>query len=321
MNGIKLQRIFLGVAMSFIVITILCRSQQTNMVDTNFLKTVEHMSSKEAEKIMRDKAGVSEIIALEDKVRSLPDSNALTKLCEFVTKGDSTLGPNAASALGNISDVLSRYQINRLVMPSLIVGLECSNEAIRRESSITIAEHYSSFAEPAIPALSAIVNEPNEAANAAPFAVETLGKLGPAATGALPSLLQILNRREIEGVGGSLSLRAKVVDAIGKIGLKDPAVHSRIKAALIDPNPCVQAKSAQILLKNETDADRAIDTLNHLLQSDDTLAQDCAFDVVSELPSIPNAIIPTLQKLNDQKNLSGHDSAHRLLMRLQTQGN
>jgi hypothetical protein len=146
-------------------------------------------------------SGLNNVLRLVEEFSKSRDTNVLKKLADLVTQPDQ--GANATAGLQRLKSVVSKEEISTLILPALINGLDSSVKSTCRQSAIALADEFNFFAGPAIPALCRVATNVNEAVNAAPFAVEALGRLGKQASTAVPALIEILAHEELES--GSFS--------------------------------------------------------------------------------------------------------------------
>lgn len=244
-------------------------------------------------------SGVARVVALAEQFKGTSDTNVLVQLASLVE--DRKHGAKAVGALAGLRPKLTPDQISSIVVPALIKGLQGSNAAVRREAALSFCQEFTGAATPAVPALIGVLEDRAEAVNASPVAAEALGKIGPAAAEAIPSLLRVLENTKLESEWlEDGSVRARAAQAIGRIGIKDPQVRKQVEKALADDSPYVRAMSAQALLDNNCEGSAATRILAGLMKAEDVGVRRFALQVIEGLKSMPESLQEPLKgALND----------------------
>jgi len=259
-------------------------------------------------------SGLSVVLGLADDFRRTSNTKALDSLAALTT--DPKSGANAIACLAGLERIMTPEQVTSIVIPALVKGLQGSNAAIRRQAAMSFSERVVEFAVPAIPALVVVLEEPTEVVNAAPFAAVTLGRFGPLASNAIPNLLKILERPEVESGGfEDASVRVRAAEAIGRIGVKDAKVCEQFGKFLGDHNVYVRAASAQALLRNDCEHDPAARTLAGLMEVDDTGVRRFAVQVIQALPSTPELLREALKNAMNDPDSEVASAARAILNR------
>ncbi|MEX2113670.1 MAG: HEAT repeat domain-containing protein, partial [Pirellulales bacterium] len=163
--------------------------------------------------------------------------------------------------------------------------------------------------EAGLPALTAALKRPESRGQAAVL----LGRIGPAAHSAVPSLLDAISDEDPE-------VRREVLYALGAIIADKGPADPRIVAALDDPEVRVRATAAYALGRAGAAAKPAVPKLRNLLESDDPLVRVvCAWSLAHIAPDdaqLARSIVPVLIHGTKSDNLMMRRGAADALGRL-----
>ncbi len=268
-----------------------------------------------------EESGLGPVLRLAERYKETSDRDALKQLAAMAD--DPYQGGNAIAAIGQIKSSINSNDLRNIVLPALIRGLKSAYPDARQQAAIEFAEDFTDVIEPAVPALISVAENRDEEVNAAPFAVDALGKLtgaGRSRTNIIQCLLSILNRQELPqlaaGGYGDASIRVRAAEAIGRIGATNRLVQARLRGALMDSSPYVRAAAAGALLRNSNQIEQASGAINDLMRDSDLAARQFALEVLDGLPVIPISLRPALLSAERDPDLA--NSARTLLKRMET---
>jgi hypothetical protein len=262
----------------------------------------------------RQDSGLSTVLQLVDDFSRTGETNTLKKLSALVINLE--YGANAAAGLQRLKASVDKEDIKMFVLPALIGGLDSSSPSTRRQCAIALADEFNPFAMAAIPALCRVATNAAESVNAAPFAVEALGKLGNPASNAIPVLIEILDHRESEsGEFQQGSVRVKAAQALGDICASSEAACRRLEQSCLDANLYLRAEAAVSLLRIGCMETSSISTLTSLLSAEDVEIRRFAVGEIGRLNPLPTALVDLLKRRLHDSDPEIAAAARRILGR------
>jgi hypothetical protein len=232
-------------------------------------------------------------------------------------------GTNALSTITwmlNARDPAWRLQFLLLLRKQHVVPIRYTYASHWNRVAITALDNLGSSAEPAMPDMIRAYN--NSLSNVAQAVdhdypaeylaltvPQLLGKMGPAARGAIPSLLQ-----------GAASTNANVrwvaVTALGQIHSDSATVVPFLVKLLKDPDPIVRQNGLQALGEFGKDAESCVPVIVGMLDDRDNRVRSAALHTLSKLHVNPGVTIPALVKALENSR-DDHDRFD-IMMTLQT---
>lgn len=182
---------------------------------------------------------------LEEFYSSQDPEKPITNLAWLITTGSEPIRIDAARTLNTVASRLGgdlqKGVFARYAIPALGKALDDSSGYVRREAALALRAS-GPLALGALPQLMARAPYGDDTAS---FSIETIGNLGPAASSAESTLIQML-RQEYASKSRSAGLRANAANALGKISSSQPTV-SALQAVLDDPDAAVRESAKRAL--------------------------------------------------------------------------
>jgi HEAT repeat protein len=181
--------------------------------------------------------------------------------------------------------------------PSLIEAFKDPSPLVREAAVfgvLTSSTYMTNITQPEwiIPELIPLVNDPAE--NVRRFAAGALGKLGPAASNAVPALSAALN----EPSARHPNLTAWIATALGKIGPASSIALPRLKELLKDPDPYLRSEAAAAVWRIDRDVDTALVVLIEELPKSNVNSKWEWIDAMAEMgPRASNAFPALIREL------------------------
>ena len=192
--------------------------------------------------------------------------------------------------------------------PALLKRLESEEIQERLRVVDVLLKVDPSSVSQAVPILVRLIKNPNVSDPLRLSAVDLLAKSGPAAEGAVPTLVDLL-------ADSRFDLRSKAATALGRIGqVALPALDRSLK----DPNPSVRAGAVQVLLQMPLGQGSVIPQLITALKDTDRSVRYMAAEGLGKLGSTAESAIPDLVLALKDPEESVRSSASTALGRMGT---